>query len=61
MLAPRYGSLFERRLNGRKRGFKMGAEPCNHRDDRYCNSRRDQTVLNRCCRGIVPYKGFEFS
>jgi len=61
MLAPRSGGLFECRLNGRKRGFKMGTEPCNHWDDRYRESRSDQTALNRRCRGFVLYKGFEFS
>lgn len=61
MLAPRSGGLFERRLDGRKRGFKMGTKPRNRWDDRYRNSRRNQTILNRCRRGFVPYKGFEFS
>ena len=61
MLAPRSGGLFERRLDGGKRGFKMGAKPGNRWDDRYRDSRRNQTILNRCRRGFVPYKGFEFS
>lgn len=52
-------TLFECGRDGRERSFKVGAKTRNHRNDRDCNSGRDQPVFNRGSGSLVFQKSAE--
>jgi hypothetical protein len=47
--------LFERRLDRRERGLQLGAKTRDHWNDRDCDSRRDQAILDRR-RGVLVFQ-----